>query len=417
MLIRPRNATSSIACAFCALMLAGCGQSLGPIAPNTASITPAAPASTGGPLATDEKARAVRIALLLPTGGYGEPAQISRSMKQAAELALFEANNPAIQLIHKDDGGTAVGAARATETAISEGAEIILGPLLSQSVSGAAPVARQAQIPILAFSNDPHVAQPGVYLMSFMAGQEVRRVVAYAASKGKRRFAAMIPATAYGQTVEPAFRKAIAESGSEVVASETYEPNSSSILAASQRIAEAISAAEAAGRPVEALFVPASPDTIGQLGPMLAYSGIDTSKVKLIGTSAWDQPAVTRDERLIGGWYAAADPAAFATFSEKFQKTFGTPPTRLASLAYDAMGVALELTKLPAPGRFALDRITRAEGFTGVDGPVRFTANGVSERSLAVLEIEKYKSVVIDPATRAGGDTSRVSSASAPSAY
>ncbi len=405
--------TATVSAIALAGALAGCGQTLSTVTANTASITPSAPPAAKP--VVDEKTRTVRIALLLPTGGYGEAAQIARGMKQAAELALFDANNPAIQLIPKDDGGTPQGAAKAAEAAIGEGAEIILGPLFSQSVHGVAPVAQKASVPVLAFSTDPSVATPGIYLMSFLAAEEVQRVITYAASQGKRRYAALIPATAYGQAVEPAFRRAVAEAGGEIVSSETYTPDASSILAASKRITQAIDAASRAGQPIDALFVPAGPETVAQIGPMLAYSGIDTSKVKLIGTSAWDQPAVSRDEHLIGGWYAAPDPVAFATFSEKFQKTFGTPPPRLATLAYDAMGLALELSTVPPPQRFAPDRLTRAQGFTGIDGPVRFDRNGLSRRSLAVLEVERYRSVVIDPAGK--DEAAQLSSAADPSAY
>lgn len=400
-----------------AAALTGCGQSLSSISSNTASITPpqsSAEATQGK--AGYQKISAVKIALLLPTGGFGEPAQIARGMKQAAELALFEANNPAIQLIPKDDGGTPQGAAAAAEAAIGEGAEIILGPLLSSSVRGVAPVAEKAAVPVLAFSNDANAAKPGVYLMSFLAAEEVRRVIDYSVSKGKRRFAALIPATAYGQAVDPAFRAALSRNGAELLISETYAPGASNLLEASKRVLQAMADAEAGGRPIDALFLPTGPDSIGDLGPMLAYAALDPSKVKLIGTSAWDMPAVSRDERLIGGWYAAADPDAWTAFSEKFQKTFGTAPPRLATLAYDAMGVALELAAAAPPARYAPDRLTRGDGFTGVDGPVRFTANGLSERSLAVLEIEKYKSVVIDPAPKTAGPA-RISSAAAPTAY
>ena len=82
----------------------------------------------------------VKIALLLPLGGMGETAAIAKSMKQAAEMALFELNDPSVQLVTKDDGGTAAGARAAADAAIKDGAEIILGPLFSQAVTGAAPV-------------------------------------------------------------------------------------------------------------------------------------------------------------------------------------------------------------------------------------------------------------------------------------
>ena len=43
------------------------------------------------------------------------------------------------------------------------GAGIILGPLTSSETAAVAPVARQAGVAVLAFTNDPNQAQPGVY--------------------------------------------------------------------------------------------------------------------------------------------------------------------------------------------------------------------------------------------------------------
>src|SRR5207302_1665902 len=83
------------------------------------------------------------------------------SMKNAAELALSEFNNPNLQLLVKDDGGTAPGAQQAAQQAIGEGAEIILGPLFAHSVGAAAQIARTRGVPVIAFSIDANVAATG----------------------------------------------------------------------------------------------------------------------------------------------------------------------------------------------------------------------------------------------------------------
>lgn len=375
------------------IALTACAGNLGHAPTSTASVEkPTGPAGQ-----VTQQNRRANIALLLPLGGFGESARIARGMKQAAEMALLDANEPGIQLIVKDDGGTPEGAKAAADAAIGEGAEIILGPLFGKAAAGARQAARPSRIPVLSFSNDPAVAGDGVYLMSFLAGDEVDRVVGYAVTRGKKRFAALIPASPYGQTVEPAFRKAIAANRAELVTAETYTPDASGILEAAKRTLAAIKSAEADGEPIDALFLPSNADEIAQLAPLIAYSGIDTRKVKLIGTSAWDIAPALRDEVLVGAWYAASDPEAWNQFSQEFQKTFGQAPPRLATLAYDAASFAIDLAKVPAPARFAEANLRRPQGFAGVDGSFRFDAQGKAERSLAVLEIEKYRSVVIDP--------------------
>ena len=52
----------------------------------------------------------VKVALLVPLSAQGQPGLIGKSLKQAAELALFERDNPSVQLIVKDDKGTPEGA-------------------------------------------------------------------------------------------------------------------------------------------------------------------------------------------------------------------------------------------------------------------------------------------------------------------
>ena len=76
----------------------------------------------------------VKVALILPLSGSGNAAVAALSMRNAAEMALAEFNAPDLQLLVKDDAGTAPGAQQAAQQALDEGAEIILGPLFALSV-------------------------------------------------------------------------------------------------------------------------------------------------------------------------------------------------------------------------------------------------------------------------------------------
>src|SRR5580692_2269621 len=162
----------------------------------------------------------VKIALILPLSAGGQTAVAANSLKNAGELAIAEANSPNVQLIVKDDRGTPEGATAATQEAIGEGAELIVGPLNASNVQAAAAVARPAGRPIIAFSTDASVASRGVYLLSFMPGSEVQRVVSFASTQGKRSFAALVPDTAYGQVTGGAFQEAVSRTGGRAVALE-----------------------------------------------------------------------------------------------------------------------------------------------------------------------------------------------------
>ncbi len=184
------------------------------------SFRPRRPPATQQPSAVDTGQ--VKAALILPLSGSGNAAAVAQSMRNAAELALSEFPQPNVQLLVKDDAGGAQGAQAAAQQAIDEGAEIILGPLFALSVPSAANVARRRGVPVIAFSTDSSVADRGVYLLSFLPGSAVNRIVNYSISTGKKSFAAMLPNNAYGNVIEAAFSQAVARGGGRVVALERY---------------------------------------------------------------------------------------------------------------------------------------------------------------------------------------------------
>src|SRR6185369_423891 len=100
----------------------------------------------------------VKVGLILPLSAAGNAGVAAQSMKNAAEMALAEFQNPNIQLLIKDDGGSAQGAQQGTQQALDEGAEIILGPLFALSVPATAQLARARGVSVIAFSTDSSVA-------------------------------------------------------------------------------------------------------------------------------------------------------------------------------------------------------------------------------------------------------------------
>jgi ABC-type branched-subunit amino acid transport system substrate-binding protein len=392
-----------IAAALCTLVLAACATNLGSSPQTTSTLGP-----TGGATPAAER-KPARIALLLPMSGFGPTAVLAKGMKQAGELALFEIDNPLVQLIVKDDKGTPVGAAAAADEAIREGAEIIVGPLTASATASVAPVARQANVPVLTFSNDKRVGGSGVYLMSFLPEQEIERIVDFSAAQGKRQFAALLPNDAYGKVVEPAFRAAVARAGGVVAALDFYSLDANAMLAPAKQMVDTIKQREDTGLPIDALLLAGGPEVLPHMGPLITYSGINTTRVKLLGTGAWEYPNVGRTPALVGGWYPGPDPHGWQDFSGRFSRSFGSAPPRLASLAYDAVSFAVALSANPPGQRFTPANLTRPTGYNGVDGVLRFLPDGTSERALAVLEVQPMASNVVDPAPSAMDAAARYS--------
>ncbi len=384
-----------------AMMLTGCAGSGGSAASQLAN-----PAVTSPSTAQSRQNVTAKVALLLPLTATGQPAVVAKAMKQAAELALFENKAAGFQLVVKDTKGTAAGATAAATEALAGGAELIVGPLFATSVSATSAVARQAKVPVIAFSNDRRVAGGGTYLLSFMVQEEVQRIVRFAAQQGKRQYAALIPESDYGRLVEAAFRSAVAQSGGVVVALRRYPPGYGGILSPARKLIDDIQASEGNGIYIDALFAPGGPDVISSLGPVITQQRLDVSRIKLIGLGGWDYPNISREKAFVGGWYPAPDPRGWRAFAEKFSQSFGTSPPRVASLAHNAMTIAIRLAGSHAKGqRYTAANLTRPGGFLGADGIVRFTNQGVTQRGLAVLEVRAFGPQVVSPAPQTFSST------------
>jgi ABC-type branched-subunit amino acid transport system substrate-binding protein len=368
-----------LASAVVAALVAACGGGSGP-GPGGAAIT--------------GSAGAVKVALLLPLTGSGNTPSVAKALKQAAELALFDFDNPAVTLVPKDTKGTPDGARAAAESAIHDGAELIIGPLFAQEVTGAAPVARQANVPMIAFSSDEQVAGSGVYLLSFLAGRDVPRIVAYALAHGKRNFAVLMPQSPYGRLAEAAFAKSVGSAGGQAVVRATFPPNdANAMLGPVRQVANALKAGQ-----VDALFLPAGPEDLPSLAPLLASNDVTGARIQFVGTGQWDYPNIGQEKALVGGWYPAPDPKGWANFTASYAKTYGATPPRIASLAYDAVSLAVSLSTNPPGQRFTTAQLTRGSGFAGVDGLFRLLPDGTSERGLAILEVREYGPQLLEPA-------------------
>lgn len=341
----------------------------------------------------------VRVALLLPLSGDAGSANLAKALKQAGELALFDLDNPTVTLMTRDTKGTPEGAKAAAQSALQNGAELVIGPLFAKSVTAAAEVTRQANVPMIAFSSDRSVAGNGVYLLSFLAGRDVPAIVSYAVGQGRRNFGALIPKSPYGKIVESAFRQAVNQQGGQIVAIEQFAPDANSMLEPAKRIAQYAKSEDPSIPPrMDALFIPVGQETLPTVAALMPYFEIDTTKVKLLGTGLWDYPNIGREQPLVGGWFPAPDPKGWRAFTQRYVKAYESTPPRLASLSYDAVGIAIALSQGQPGRRYTPGQLTRERGFAGVDGLFRLRSDGTSERGLAILEVQKFGARVVRPA-------------------
>lgn len=372
----------NIAVAGGALLLAACQ-----VVPKTAGPTDAPPperppevvVNPGLPVDTDRH----RVALLVPQSGPN--ADVGNAIANATTLALLDTKNERVRITTYD---TALGAAAAARQAVADGNKLILGPLLSEDVTAVAPVARAANVPVLSFSNDSGVAGNGVYIMGFVPGQSVDRVVGHARAKGMRRFGALVPKSIYGDRAAAAFREAVSGSGGVLVSVEGYDRSATALTGAARRLANA--------GPMDAVLIADSGGNAVRAVPIVNADGLR----QILGTELWNTDAsLTANAAMRGAWFASVSDGLYGQLATRYRARFGRAPFRLASLGYDSVLLTVRVARDWQPGtNFPAMRLLAPDGFGGIDGIFRFNQRGVAVRALEVSEIGTGGFRVIDPA-------------------
>jgi hypothetical protein len=334
----------------------------------------------------------VRVAMILPlTQPSGAPSVVGISLENAANLAIAEGGGNSITLSFKDDHSTPDGATAAAQQAVAENDDLILGPLFSPNVRAVGEVAQPLNKPVIAFSTDTSTAAPGVYLLSFLIENYVDRIVDYAASHGKKSFAALIPNNDYGRVASAEFQQVAAQRGLRVVEIENYTP---------QTLSVAVGKIAAFGNQIDALFIPEQADAMPAMARALGAAGLNSQKVQVLGTGLWDDARVLGLPALQGAWFAAPDNSGFEAFAQRYRAKYGSDPTRIATLGYDAVSLVIALSKRGSADRFSENVLTSSAGFNGADGVFRFKPNGQNERALAIFVIRDNSAVALIPAPR-----------------
>lgn len=373
----------------------------------------------------------VKVGLLLPLTGRAE--NLGQDMLKAAQMALFDAGVNSIVLVPRDTAGSADKAAQAAQELIDDGAEILIGPLFSNAVQAVTPLAQEADIRVLAFSNVTSVAGEGTYLLGFRPEEQIDRVVQYALDQGLVTFAGLAPDDAYGSTAMQALQRAVLERGGElnkvlyypsnledpspivrevanygarqaaleqekeIIESLVEDPEDEEDVA--KAVLEQLETMDTFGPPpFDAILIADGSDRLRSVASLLTFYDVDPVDVRFLGTIRWqDDPRVLEEEALDGGWYAGSSPAAFEAFDQRFQNVFGKAPDPLASLAYDATALTVIVQRDLGDRSYSPISLTDREGFAGATGLFRLHPDGLAQHGLAVLQVANRSIREIDP--------------------
>ncbi|MEO9131043.1 MAG: penicillin-binding protein activator [Sphingomonas sp.] len=332
-----------------------------------------------------------RVALLVPLTGPN--AGVGQSLANATQMALLDTKNERVRITTYDTNG---GAAVAAQKALADGNRLILGPLLAEDVRVVAPIAHRAGVPVVSFSNDSTAAGNGAYVMGYVPGQSIDRVVEYAKGQGVSDFAGLVPNGTYGERASSAFLRAVERAGGQVRSLQTYDRGAASLAAAATRMAP--------NGPYQGVLIADGGATASVAVPLVRRNGGGGAHV--LGTELWNsESSIATRPALAGAWFASVSDGLYRQYAAKYRARFGTGPYRLSSLGYDAVLLTVRIARDWPIGRaFPEERLRDHDGFSGIDGAFRFGRDSVAERALEVQEIRSGTTVVVSPAPSGFGD-------------
>ena len=238
-----------------------------------------------------------QVALLLPLSGRVAP--VGQTMQQAAEMAVLDLGSQGFQMMPRDTGGTAEGAQQAARSAIQERR----GPDPRPAAGGERAGRRRgragaAASNVVAFSTDASVAGGNVFVMGVLPSTQVESILDYAGRQGLGRVAVVAPSDAYGTIVADSARSVAGRTGTQIVATQSYDPSATDFSGPVQAIQ---------GSGADAVLLPDGDLRLRQVAALVPFHGM--RDMQILGTRLMEDPALALEPALRGALFAAPDPA------------------------------------------------------------------------------------------------------------
>lgn len=335
------------------------------------------------------EANPLEVGVLLPlSGAY---ASVGQELLNAIELALFEVDADHVVLLPRDTASNSDAALAAFLGAVSDGADVVVGPLFAWTTAAIAPEARARGIPILSLSNDTSLAGDGAWMLGVHPSGEVRRALDYALDQPGRRVGLIAPISAYGDAIVDAYRSHLPPANQSGLA--RYGGEISAGSAVETFVKNAPGGARRAG---DTILIAARGNDLRALAAELAYRNVAPDQIRYLGLSSWRTSDIQGEPALEGGRFVDLADSQFERFAGRFARTYGSQPSRTAALAYDVTAVAANMARVHASERTVW--LQAPQGFDGLLGTFRLLPDGTVERGFAVYEVTRDGYRLSEPA-------------------
>ena len=282
-------------------------------------------------------------------------------IQNGMKLALEEANAAGLpggnkfKVIEGDEAGDKGQAINLVNQFVRrDNVMLILGPTISSVALGAAPVANELKVPILAIGSSPGIIATGpwafkiqatpVDIMGFLGKLAVE-------SLGVKNIILLHDQSNDGYIGQKnALSEYLTKAGAKVVADEKFLSSESNFLALATKVATT---------PTDAIFIAAPAEVAANLILQIRQAGLDP-KVKFIGPSTFGSASFIKaggkavEGTYIVSDYSPANPSPMnLAFVKAYQAKYSMPPDNWAGMGYALGQVAVQAVKNagPAPDR------------------------------------------------------------------
>jgi branched-chain amino acid transport system substrate-binding protein len=336
---------------------------------------------------------------------------VGESSKNAAELAVKEINDAGgldvggtkytIELLVEDNEDKAESAAAVAQKLATSGVVAMIGPNASRNAIPASVVAESSQMPMISpWSTNPKTTlvgdttDPKKYVFRAAFIDDFQGVVAAKFAKDELKTTAPAVlydvASEYNKGIAEVYKKALEDSGVQVVAFETYTTGDKDFSAQLTKIKDA---------GADSLFLPNYYSEV-PLQVQQAHKAGFTGAI--LGSDSWGNlELLTLCGAECEGYYFTthyapdiATPKAQA-FITAYESAYSKTPDDVAALTYDSLGLLFDA--IQAAGSIerqaVRDALASITSFDGVTGNMQFQGTGDPVKSAVILQVKDGKFV------------------------
>ena len=351
----------------------------------------------------------LRIGFLLPFSGNFK--NLGRDIAGGAEMALFQIQDPEIDIVFFDTKG-GLQAEQSARQAVASDVDIVVGPLFTSAVQKARPILAASSIPVLALSNNVQSASPGNWVLGYLPEQQIDHLLGFAVGKNKTRIAILASEDPFGRQILGHAVKRLSQFGLQPAQTTVLTP---AVLADDDSLKEAIrifsryKKPETDGDPLpepayDVLILAGQPDFILRTAPVLAFYDLDPERVTYLGTDLWTRADLVSEPSLQGSIITQASLPPSGGFEKHWQSVFNKPSNTLVRLGFDAFAlIALtkqemtqKVTKSASTQMWNKDidwraSLIRKQGFQGFSGQFNLLPDGRNQREYELFQISNNK--------------------------